>query len=150
MDIRLYSLADRAACLEVFDSNAPQFFHPLERASFEAFLDAMDCAYFVIGHESRVAGCGGYAVSEDKSMASLVWGMVRSDLHKLGFGRFLLLFRLRRISQTNSVSIVRLGTSQHAVAFFEKHGFKAASVKKDGYAPGIDRIEMMMKLVVCA
>ena len=150
MDIRLYSAADRPACMDVFESNAPQFFHPSERACFQAFLDAMDCAYFVIEHESRVAGCGGYAVAEDNSMASLVWGMVRRDLHRLGLGRFLLLFRLRRIRQTTSVPIVRLGTSQHAVAFFEKQGFKAVSVEKDGYAPGIDRVEMVMKLAVCA
>jgi ribosomal protein S18 acetylase RimI-like enzyme len=150
MDIRPYSNLDRAACLDVFDSNAPQFFHPSERASFEAFLDAVDCAYFVMEHESRVAGCGGYALSEDKSIASLVWGMVRSDLHRLGLGRFLLLFRLRRISQTTGVPLVRLGTSQHTVAFFEKQGFKMVSVQKDGYAPGMDRIEMIMKLAVCA
>jgi N-acetylglutamate synthase-like GNAT family acetyltransferase len=103
----------------------------------------------VIEHEGSVAGCGGY-VSEDKSMASLVWGMVRSDLHRLGLGRFLLLFRLRRISQTMSVPIVRVGTSQHTMAFFEKQGFKAVSVEKDGFAPGIDRVEMVMKLAVCA
>ena len=150
MEIRPYVPSDRAACLGVFDSNAPQFLDPSERASFEAFLDGIDCAYFVIEHEGSVAGCGGYDVSEDKSMASLVWGMVRSDLHRLGLGRFLLLFRLRRISQTINVPIVRLGTSQHSVAFFEKQGFKAVSVEKDGYAPGIDRVEMVMKLAVCA
>lgn len=150
MDIRPYSPADRAGCLEAFDSNAPQFFHPSERASFEAFLDAMDGPYFVMEHEGRVAGCGGYAISQDKSMASLVWGMVRNDLHKLGLGRFLLLFRLRRITDTAGVPLVRLGTSQRTVGFFENQGFKALSVEKDGYAPGIDRVEMVMKLVVCA
>jgi len=41
MDIRLYWLADRAACLEAFVSNASQFFHPLE-ASFEGFIDRIE------------------------------------------------------------------------------------------------------------
>jgi ribosomal protein S18 acetylase RimI-like enzyme len=149
MDVRAYSPADRPACLAVFDSNTPQFFDPAERRDFETFLDAVDCSYFVMEHDGAIAGCGGYAIAEDTSLASLVWGMVRGDLHKLGFGRFLLLFRLREITKAGGVQLVRLSTSQHAAPFFQKQGFKVTSIRKDGYASGMDRVEMVMKLSVC-
>ncbi|HEY7334492.1 MAG TPA: GNAT family N-acetyltransferase [Bryobacteraceae bacterium] len=150
MDVRPYAPSDRAACLDIFDSNTPQFFHPVERPDFEAFLNLPDCAYFVMEHEGGVVGCGGYAIAENGAVASLVWGMIRTDLHGHGLGRFLLLFRLREIGRAGGVQMVRLGTSQRTAAFFGKQGFKTISVDKDGYAPGIDRIEMAMKLAVCA
>jgi ribosomal protein S18 acetylase RimI-like enzyme len=149
MDVRAYSPADRAACLAVFDSNTPRFFDPAERRDFEAFLNRPDGFYFVMEHDGGVAGCGGYAIAEEKSLASLVWGMVRADLHKLGIGRFLLMYRLREITKAGGVQLVRLGTSQHAALFFEKQGFKVTGIRKDGYASGMDRVEMVMKLSVC-
>ena len=59
------------------------------------------------------------------------------------------MFRLRGITKAGGVQLVSLGTSQHTAAFFEKQGFKVTSIRKDGYAPGVDRVEMMMKLSVC-
>jgi GNAT superfamily N-acetyltransferase len=150
MDLRPYRPSDREACLAVFDSNAPRFFDASERAGFEAFLDAPDCAYFAMEHEGALVGCGGYGFEENGKTASLVWGMVRADLHRRGLGRLLLLFRLREIGKTSGVELVRVATSQLTAPFFQKQGFKAISVQKDGYAPGIDRIEMLMKLAVCA
>jgi ribosomal protein S18 acetylase RimI-like enzyme len=149
MDVRPYLPADHARCLAVFDSNTPRFFDPSERRNFETFLDAPFCSYFVMEHDGAIVGCGGYAVEEDKSLASLVWGMVRHDLHKRGLGRFLVMFRLKEITRTSGVQMVRLGTSQHTAHFFEKQGFKVAGIEKDGYASGIDRVEMRMKLSVC-
>ena len=149
MDVRPYSPADRAACLAVFDSNTPRFFNPSERPDFEKFLDAVDSPYFVMEHEGAIAGSGGYAIADDTSLASLVWGMVRADLHKLGLGRFLLMYRLREITKAGGVQLVRLGTSQHTAPFFEKQGFKVTGIRKDGYASGMDRVEMVMKLSVC-
>jgi ribosomal protein S18 acetylase RimI-like enzyme len=150
MDLRPYQPSDREACLAVFDSNAPGFFDASERAGFEAFLAAPDCQYFAMEHEGALIACGGYGFEGDGKTASLVWGMVRADLQRRGLGRFLLLFRLREIGKTSGVELVRVATSQHTAAFFQKQGFKAVSVQKDGYAPGIDRIEMLMKLAVCA
>lgn len=149
MDVRPYSPADRTACLAIFDTNTPKFFDPTERHSFGTFLNAPFGSYFVMEHEGAMIGCGGYAVEEGSSLASLIWGMIRHDLHKHGLGRFLLMFRLKEISKANSANLVRLATSQHSAGFFQKQGFKAVSMEKDGYAPGMDRVEMRMKLSVC-
>jgi predicted GNAT family N-acyltransferase len=70
--------------------------------------------------------------------------MVRSDSHRLGLGRYLVLFRLREITKVGGIRTVCLDAPQHSAQFYERQGFKAA-----GVAAGLDRVEMMMKLVVC-
>ena len=150
MDIRPYTVADRAACLAVFDSNTPEFFRPEERPQLEAFLDEPRAAYFVIEHEGSIVGCGGhYRMETGPAQARLVWGMVRRDRQRQGLGRFLLLYRIREITRMGGVQMVGLETSQHAAPFFQRQGFKVASVEKDGYGSGTDRLAMAMRLVVC-
>jgi N-acetylglutamate synthase-like GNAT family acetyltransferase len=149
MDIRRYLPADRDACLAVFDSNTPKFFRSHERRDFEEFLDGPGCSYFVMEHDAAIVGCGGYFVTEEKTLARLVWGMVRHDLQRQGLGRFLLLFRLREIAKAGGVQMVCLDTSQNTAVFFESQGFKVRRVTKDGYAARLDRVEMAMKLTVC-
>jgi GNAT superfamily N-acetyltransferase len=149
MDLRPYQPADRDQCLGLLDSNTPRFFDAGERRKFEGFLDQLSCPYFVMEHDGAMVGCGGYAMEQEKTSARLVWGMVRSDSQKLGLGRYLLLFRLREITKVGGIQMVHLDTSQHSAQFYEKQGFKISRIIKDGYGPGLDRVEMMMKLVVC-
>lgn len=147
--MRPYTPADRDACLAVFDSNTPDFFRSHERRHFEDFLASPNCFYFIMEHDSAVVGCGGYFIGSDKARARLVWGMVRRDWHRQGVGRFLLLFRLRVIKKAGGVQTVALDTPQRTVALFESQGFKVVRVERDGYASGVDRVEMTMKLTVC-
>ena len=149
MEIRPYSIADRDACLAVFDSNSPAFFDASERPGFAAFLDGSKTDYFVMEYDESIVGWGGFAIDSEHSLANLLWGMVRLDSHKLGLGRFLLLYRIREISKVAGVQRVRLRASQLTAGFFEKQGFKVTDVVKNGYAIGIDRVEMVMKLSVC-
>ncbi len=150
MNVRPYVLTDRDACLAAFDSNVPNYFQAQERRDFEAFLDDTNCHYFVMEQDSAIAGCGGYFLTENKALARLVWGMVHRDWQRQGLGRFLLLYRLREITKTGGVEMVRLDTSEHSAPFFESQGFKVMRIVKDGYAPGSDRVEMTMKLTVCS
>ena len=149
MDVRQYLPADREGCLTVFDSNMPDFFQSDERLEFEEFLNEPNGRYFVMELDSGIAGCGGYFITEDKALARLVWGMVHRDWQRKGLGRFLLLFRLREITKTGGVELVRLDTSSLSAPFFERQGFKVVRVVNDGFAPGFERVEMMMKLTVC-
>ncbi len=143
MDLRPYVPTDRDACLAIFDSNVPDFFKSHERRDFEAFLDDPNCHYLVMEHDSAIAGCGGYFLTENKALARLVWGMVHRNWQRQGLGRFLLLYRLREITKTGGVEMVRLDTSPHSATFFERQGFKVMRVVKD-------RVEMTKKLTVCA
>jgi ribosomal protein S18 acetylase RimI-like enzyme len=150
MDILPYKQEHWNACLQVFDSNTPRFFAPAERDSFQAFLQQPNCSYLVMEHEGAIVGCGGYSVDAEHGSAKLVWGMVRADFHGLGLGRFLLMARLREIGKTGDVSMVSVETSSAAATFFEKQGFKLVRTTTDGIGPGLDRVEMVKRLTVCA
>src|SRR5260370_10589519 len=105
MELRPYLVTDRDLCLGLLDSNTPRFFDIGERRKFEEFLDQRNCPYFVMEHEAAIVGCGGYSIEPEKT-ARLVWGMVRPDSHKLGMGRYLLLFTLRGITKVGGTQIV--------------------------------------------
>ena len=149
MDVRPYVPTDRDACLAVFDSNAPEFFLAHERAEFESFLDTPNGPYFVLDHDGLITGCGGYVVGEEPGLARMAWGMVLRDWHRKGMGRLLLMYRLRQITKAGGVQFVGLDTTQRSAPFFLSQGFKVAGVAADGYGPGMDRVEMTMKLNVC-
>jgi ribosomal protein S18 acetylase RimI-like enzyme len=142
MDIaRPYAAADREACLALFDSNAPRFFDPSERADYEAFLDE-GWPYRVIEREGVIVACGGHAMEPDGT-ASLCWGMVDGGLHGQGVGTALTEARVAAAREAGAIA-VRLDTSQLTTGFYERFGFKVLSVVRDGYAPDKDRCEMRL------
>ncbi len=53
---RPYTPADLNACLALFDSNYPPYFHPSEREGYRAFLEdtAAQGEYFVLEHGTEV------------------------------------------------------------------------------------------------
>jgi N-acetylglutamate synthase-like GNAT family acetyltransferase len=141
MDVRPWSPDDRAQCLAVFDSNVPHSFDIRERGNFESFLDDGPGQYLVLEHEDAVVGCGGWAPEADAGMFRLNWGMVKREMHRMGIGKFLLLYRLRELAKTGAER-VRLSAPQNSAGFFQKQGFKVQSSEND-------RVEMIMKLNVC-
>ena len=147
MRVRGYTPADRSACLAVFESNVPRFFVPPERAEFAAFLDGpLPGPYLVVEDDAGVVvGCGGYAVNPGTGVADLCWGMVASDRHGTGLGRLLLDARLER-ARAGAVDEIALHTSQHTRGFYERRGFRTERVVPDGYAPGLDRCDMRLRL----
>ena len=95
-DIRDFVPDDVDACLDVFDSNVPDFFRTEERSDFGAFLDALPGPYLVITDPvGQVVACGGYALGQSDSV-DLCWGMVRRPLHGVGLGHLLTDARLDR------------------------------------------------------
>jgi ribosomal protein S18 acetylase RimI-like enzyme len=121
------------------------FFATSEQADYREFLDELPGPYLVVlGDDGTIIACGGYAVSEGSRRADLCWGMVRREDQRRGIGRLLLEERLRRIAAEPSVGSVRLDTSQHTRAYYEKAGFRVDRVVPDGYAPGYDRYDMTL------
>ena len=146
--MRSYSADDREACLGIFDSNVPSgYFAAHERTEFEAFLDHLPGPYFVVEEDDEIVACGGFAAHRSEAgVAVLCWGMVTRKRHKSGLGRFLLMERLRRLSNDASVRVAVVNTSQHSSGFFTKMGFETHRVVKDGFCPGIDLHEMRVPL----
>jgi ribosomal protein S18 acetylase RimI-like enzyme len=103
--------------------------------------------YLVVADAAgEVAACGGYAVHSAAAQASFCWGMVRRDRHGLGLGRRLAEARLSLIRGDGRVNRVRLDTGQHTLGFYQRLGFRLESVRPDGYGPGMDRYDMLLKL----
>ena len=148
MFAREYSPTDLGACLEIFDTNVPEFFTELERAPFASFLETLPGPYLVLQDPGgRVVGCGGYAIEPGATKASLCWGMVRRESQRRGLGRRLVEERLARIRRDAGVTEVILNTSQHTQAFYESFGFVTESVIPDGFGPGLDRCDLRLSLV---
>jgi len=144
--LRAYSSDDRGHCLRIFDSNCPRYFAECERDQFESFLDSSGCPYYVVERPGSIVGCGGYAIQGGGKPANLCWGMIDGTCHRQGLGQFLLLGRLQAIITSESVTTVRLDTSQFTEGFFARFGFIVTARMADGYSPGLDQVEMRLVL----
>lgn len=142
MDVRTYLVSDREACLQILDSNIPDFFSPDVAPKFVKFLESAGSTYFVMEHGGMLVGCGGYELGGETGRANLVWGMVRRECQKMGLGRFLLMYRLREIGKIGGIDNVHLDAPARTASFFAGQGFKVAS-------PGAEWVGMVKRLTVC-
>lgn len=154
MRIRKYSANDRAACIEIFESNCPTYFDPSERIALEKWLhgrdqgkvvyDTSEAEYFYsLEQEGKVLACGGFYIVKNSLSANMAWGMVHNKYHRLGLGRQLFEFRMAEIQMQFPKHSIVLDTSQHTFRFFESFGFSVIKVTKEGYGPGLDRYDMI-------
>jgi ribosomal protein S18 acetylase RimI-like enzyme len=149
MRLRPYVPADRDACVAVLASSVPTYAQLHELGEYAAWLDracvrgAEDpCEYLVGERDGAVVCAGGVAFATTAPVATLCWGIVRADLHRRGLGRALLLARLDRVRARGGVARVLLDTTDAAVGFFLRHGFVVTGRVRDGYGPGIDRLDL--------
>ncbi len=156
MTLRPWTADDFDACLALARSNTPAFILPHEVAAYGDWLrracgpdaDRGDaCAYFVVddaGGEG-LAACGGIAFAEGAPVATLCWGLVRRDLHRRGIGTRLLLERLA-LARARGVEVVAMDTTPASLGFFLRHGFVEIARTRDGYGPGLDRVDVELRL----
>jgi [ribosomal protein S18]-alanine N-acetyltransferase len=151
--IRKYRPGDHRSCLELFRSNVPKFFDPVEEEFFEQWLTGLDENrlaysnteqefYFVVEDGGQLVACGGYYIALNTRQTRMCWGLVDNKKHRQGYGRRFLEFRINEIRQKHPDSDIALDTSQHCFGFFEKMNFTVREVIKDHYAPGLDKYEM--------
>ncbi|NVJ65497.1 MAG: GNAT family N-acetyltransferase [Gammaproteobacteria bacterium] len=142
---RPYCDQDRAQCLAIFETNIGLYFAKDELQDFKQFLEheVQNNHYLVLYAENkpeRILACGGCGELEEQ--AFLRWGMVDQRRHKRGLGGQLLIQRLKLVEKKLLANEVLIDTSQHVQGFYEKYGFEAISVIKDGFAPNIDKVRM--------
>ena len=147
VQIRPYAPADRDACILLFMSNVPKFFSADELDDFTGYLDTANQtgSYIVLEDAGGIVGCGGVAVEEDGISASLCWGMVDQRLHRSGLGLKLTEARMDAARAIAGVRQIRLDTSQYTQGFYARLGFETTYVTPDGYAPGLDRWDMLLR-----
>jgi len=143
--IRPYKIGDKQACLAIFDSSIPDFFDPSERELLNGFLDDPLGTYFVIERDGKVVGGGGFR-TEDRGQARFTWGMVHRDHHGEGLGRLMAEHRLQEIENSGKYSEIEIFTTPKVAPFFRKFGFVDQQLKKDGFAPGMDQVQMLMNI----
>lgn len=143
-----YRPQDRAACLALFDSNVPGFFAVEERNEFSTFLENLNDnpSYLVLLRGGVVIACGGVMPEPAPGRASLTWGMVGAALHGQGIGTALTTARLALARAMPGVTELTLATSQHTRGFYERFGFTLTRLTPGGFAPGLDRCDMVLRL----
>ncbi|MGO4668380.1 GNAT family N-acetyltransferase [Bosea sp. 2RAB26] len=146
--LRPWRMEDRELGLALFESNVPRYFAAAERPDFLTFLDDMPGPYFMLeSMDGEALGCGGYAGGgEDPFVAFLCWGMVRGDLHGRRLGERLLSERLAQIAAEPVFETVTIETTQYSCGFFAHYGFVETTRVPDGFAPGMDRVDMTLQL----
>lgn len=141
---REYRAEDHDGCIDVFNSNIPEFFSEEERTYFVEFLERLPGRYgVVVDGTGRVVGCGGIAVSRtDPHGGDLTWGMVHRSLHKMGIGRMLTRERIAWVDALPDIHVLYLNTSHLTEAFYEKFGFRTITRIPNGYREGLHRCDM--------
>ena len=150
MKVRAYQASDKTICRSMFVSNMPRFFAPHELPDFEQWLDrrvfpalAHD-QYFVMEDKGEVVGCGGYYFDPQRNMVRFTWGFINNALHRRGYGRFFMHYRMQHAANAFPDATLAMDTTQHSWPFFQKMGFECLSVLKDGYCAGMDRYELIL------
>lgn len=151
--LRPYTPADRSACLTLFESNMPGSFLPHERNEFIAWLDVLEreaaeehIEYSVLEDTGQIVACGGiWWGSKPERPAGFAWGMVALDLQRRGYGSLLVRARLERL-RALGVPEVHLDTTQHTAPYYARFGFRELGRTPDGYGPGMDRVDMALRL----
>lgn len=133
----------RDACLDLFDGNVGTAFLPEERDGFASFLDDPPGEYFVLVDGTVAAACGGIAFEDDmRTLASVCWTMVARHRQRLGLGRLITNACLDAAMNEVGCTTIRLDTTPQTEAFFHRFDFETVGVERDGYGPGLDRVEM--------
>lgn len=148
--IREYLPEHKNRLLQIFESNMPLYFAEEELQLFFNFLDRdalQRGPYSVIFNDDTIVGCGGIALNQPSKYTNelhviMTWGMIYNKIHKNGFGKELLLFRITQAKELYPEVKIALGTTQYTFPFFEKYGFKTVAYEKDHWAKGLDLYQM--------
>ncbi len=150
--IRDYRKEDLHGCVQVLESNLPDYFAEHERDEFiddlqsrERLSEDKQWPYFVLATGSRILGCAGYCVDQQYT-ATLIWGMVTREAHGQGLGQALLNYRV--LHMLGKVRKVALDTTPRSFGFYQKQGFVRTGFVENGYGEGLDKILAQLDLTV--
>jgi len=137
---RPYRASDKQACIDIFDSNCPEYFAPNERPDYEEFLDGAPKGYEICESDGRVLGAFGLFARKEKEK-SLNWILLDPQAQGMGVGSEIMR-RVIQLSQASDITTLRVAASQKSAPFFAHFGAATKSTTKDGWGPGMDRVDM--------
>ncbi len=138
---RPYCPADREQCLALFDANCPAFFAANERVDFEAYLHGMPSGYSLCVRNDSVVGAFGVAAGNEAGRSRLNWIMLDPSCHGQGLGSTIMTKVLKMAAEAGS-SVIDIAASQYSADFFAHFGASETQRTKNGWGPGMDRIDM--------
>lgn len=144
--IRPYHFADRAALLNIFKMNTPQYFDPEEAKDFEAYLSDNGDTYLTIENQNKIVGGTGYQITDNGTIGRITWIFFHPDSAGLGLGRQSLEYCMAIFKSMPTVQKLVVTTSQLAYKFFAKFGFHLVKTEKDYWGRGLDLYLMEMAL----
>lgn len=144
ISFRLYSSADREACLAIFDANCPTFFAPNERVDFVSFLEAVPDRYEVCEVAGRVVAAFGLIV-DDSNGVNLNWIMLDPGSQGAGIGSAIMK-RVISAGRASQSSLIKIAASHKSAPFFAKFGAVSTRHTENGWGPGMDRVDMELRL----
>lgn len=142
LHIRPYQDSDKNELFALLKRNIPQYFSPDEEADFVEYLEKHRDYYYVVEADHVIQGCGGFNLTEDRKTAKISWDIFHPDSQGKGFGSALTRFRIERIQEIESISLISVRTSQLVFPFYAKFGFETKEVIKDFWAVGFDLVRM--------
>ena len=141
---RPYHRGDYDACMHIFDTNCPLYLAPGERQDYESFLDSSPAGYEVCEVDGRISGVFGLLANDDGEIR-LNWIMVDSNSHGTGLGARIM-ERVLQLARRSGATAIGLSTTQKIAPFFTKYGAATMSMTKDGYGPGLDCVDMVLRI----
>lgn len=140
--IREYRPQDKPYIIELLRLNTPRYFSPTEEKDLLFYLANEIEQYFVVEHEGKIVGCGGFNFSEDLTEGKISWDILHPAYQGKGIGSLLLNHRIDRLKSLKHIQTISVRTSQLAYRFYEKLGFKLIEIRCDYWAKGFDLYRM--------
>ena len=141
---RPYASADRSVCLGLFDANCPEYFAPNERIDYAEFLDASPLSYELCLVNGEIQGA--FGLSENGlQQSSLNWILLNPNFQGMGIGSSIM-NRISAVAHQAGVRLVKIAASHKSAPFFAKFGAIEIAAMKNGWGPGMHRIDMELHL----
>ena len=141
---RSYVSTDKSVCLKLFDANCPEFFAPNERVDYAEFLDASPLSYELCLVNGEIQGA--FGLSENGlQQSSLNWILLNPNFQGMGIGSSIM-NRISAVAHQAGVRLVKIAASHKSAPFFAKFGAIEIAAMKNGWGPGMHRIDMELHL----
>ena len=119
-------------CLSLFNTNTPIYFAKGEKLLFKNYLQTNHIHYYVLFKKNIIVASGGYGFNKKEKTIDLTWGMVDLNLHKKGYGKTLLNYRMKKISADFPNKNITLGSCYTEYELREKADIHRARLSKFG------------------
>jgi ribosomal protein S18 acetylase RimI-like enzyme len=145
--MRLLTERDYGSCKAIYQLNEAGHFPVGYDGLFAEWLRSGKSLFVIIETEGRVVAFGGINAMRRKwlNLASLTFGMVHPDYHRMGFGTILLFARLALLPRTLLPWQVLLSPGLTSGSFYSQFGFRFLSRDRDHTGRQVDTFAAVLR-----